>query len=153
MADKTIQERSQRVTKRLSHFGRNCLNLGHRLRQTMRDLNVFAAELSQQLHVMIARDTDPCTELNHVTDQAERVEDSRAAINKVSDKDGLTTGRMLIDDIAPPWSWISNGLPDIPELSEQLFQFIGTAMDITNDIEGTMFIPAIIPERNPFDGG
>ena len=40
----------------------------------------------------------------------------------------------------------------IPQLPQQFLQLIRTAMHIANDVEWTMFVAAVIPQRDTLDG-
>ncbi len=44
-------------------------------------------------------------------------------------------------------------LPNITQLFQQQFKLIGAAMNVANNIEGAMFILAIVPQRLTLDFG
>jgi hypothetical protein len=74
----------------------------------------------------------------------ERIENAWTAINQVANEHGLTTdGR---DDTADFSEVIAEGF-------EELYEFIETAVDVTDDVERAVIGLAVVPESLAFEGG
>ena len=66
-----------------------------------RDLHVPAAQLTHELHVVVAGDAQGRPGPDHVPHQTDRVEDARAAVHQVADEDGLATPQVGVGPVPP----------------------------------------------------
>ena len=87
VADETVEELGEVVAEGTSYVARQVVDLGERIGQPVRDLDVLASELLQQLHIMVAGDAQGRTPNNHVPHQPHGVEDAGAAVHEVAEED------------------------------------------------------------------
>jgi hypothetical protein len=118
----------------------------------MSDAHVFAAQLSEQLHIMVAGDAEGGADVDHIPYQTQAVDDARPAIDQIANEHRLSTIRMSVTELGPAWRRRINCSRLIAELEKQLLQFITASMDIANEIERAMFVPPIVPEGCPLNG-
>src|SRR5688572_14487754 len=97
MADKAVEKLCQFFTERLAKLVRQGVDLGERLRQTVRNLHILAAQLAHQLHIVIAGNTESGARRDHVADKPNTVEDARATIHEIADEDRLPTLWMRVN--------------------------------------------------------
>ena len=97
----------------------------------MSNLDVFASQLSQQLHVVIAGHTKSHTGPYQSHYQAKHLGNLRPTINQVSQKDNFSCLRLADFTVGRP---VASG-PLISKLTEQGFQFVKTSMDVADDVE------------------
>ncbi len=115
----------------------------------MGDLHVLAAQLAHQFHVVIARDAQSRAELDHIADNAERVEYARPAVHQVADEQGLTACGMDIPDVQPTRLVTGDHELAVAELSQQRLQFVGATMNVPDNVEWAVFVPFVVPKRRP----
>jgi hypothetical protein len=152
VADEAVQELNQLFAKRVSRFDRKSVDLGERLRQSMRDPHVLPSQFPQQLDVMIAGNTKrgPCG--NHVANESHSIQDSWTAIDEVADEDRFSPEGVDVHKAAGKsrTAWRHRG-DLVAELAQQAFQFIATAVNIPDYVEGTMFVPFVVVKWDAFN--
>jgi hypothetical protein len=74
----------------------------------------------------------------------DRVDNSRPAIDQVSDENGLASGRMRPAAVA---------VVGVSELLEQRFHFVATAVDVPDDVERPVLALPVVPERLTLEDG
>jgi hypothetical protein len=128
------------------HLGAEFLGFGRELLdglgEAVGDLHISAAELLRQLDVVIAGDADGGAGLDHAHGEAEHRRDFGAAVDEVADEDRFATGGRN-DAFAV-------GL--VAEASEETEQLVVAAVDVADDIEGAVFVLAVVPEGLALDG-
>src|SRR5262245_25278391 len=112
----------------------------------MSDANVFSTKLFQKFSVMISRYTKRSAALNCIHGQAQYFGSFWTTINKVSQKYQFSIFRMFDEEFS-----FFVLLNYIPKIFNQFFKLIKTAVDITDNVEWTMFCPAVGPERLALD--
>src|SRR5207253_5815208 len=113
-----------------------------------------AAQLAHQLHVVIAGDTQRASVRDHVAHEPHGIKDARPAIDQVADEDGFPSQRVLVAGAAAQGRFTrSNRAELVTKSPEELFQLITTAVNIADDINGTMFVTFIAVQPHTLDGG
>ena len=112
-----------------------------RFGKAVRDLHVASAQLAQQLHVVIAGDTERAPRLDHPHHYPQHPRNVGTAIHQVAKEDHLAPIRMAA---ASPGSY--------PSFSSSCLQLAPTAVNVADDVERTVIAFAIAPKRLPFDG-
>src|SRR5580704_11632123 len=126
VADQTIQELCYFNAKR---FGL-AAELFHSFGKAVRSFDVSAVQRFDELHVMISGNAEGLSSMNKTGNETKNLHSTRATIYKVTDKDELASVRredriclfLLSDRVA--------------ELRHQFEQFIETAMNVADNIEG-----------------
>src|SRR5918998_4347279 len=73
----------------LPELRRFSLELFERLGETVGDLDILAAELPQQLHIVISRNAQRGAGLDHIHDHAQHCRHLRPAVDEVAQEDRL----------------------------------------------------------------
>ena len=111
----------------------------------MGNLHVLAPDFSHKLHVVISRHTQRTAEVHAIHHEADDLWNLWPAIHEVANKNHLPTFWMM-----PRTSALSSF---VAELGQQLHQFIKTSVNIANDVERSMLLLQIIPQRLPLNHG
>jgi hypothetical protein len=74
------------------------VDLSEAISQSVCDLDALAAQLAQQLHVMVAGETVCLAERNHVADKPNGIEDAWSTIHKIPDENCLSSERMAMHE-------------------------------------------------------
>jgi hypothetical protein len=124
----------------LPEFRRLSFELRDGFREAVGYLDVFAAQLAQQLHLVIAGDAERAVGLDHLHDDPENARDVRTAIDQIAEEDDLAPIRMpgCADVVAQP--------------SKEGLELGAASMDVADDVEGAVIVTPVVPERLPFDG-
>ena len=96
MTDESIQKIREVLGKPLAAVAGQCIDLGERLRQAMRNPHVLATQLAHQLDVVVAGQAKRRAGSDHVADQTNRIENARTAVHKIADENRLATLRMRV---------------------------------------------------------
>jgi hypothetical protein len=112
------------VHDRLPELRRLSFELGQGFRKAVRDLDVLAAQLAQELHLVIAGDAERGAGLDQLHDDPEDARDVWTSIDKVAEEDELATIRMpgCVDVVA--------------QRPEQGLELGAASMDVADDVEG-----------------
>jgi hypothetical protein len=158
MADEAVQEFGQRLAKMIADVVEKGIDLGQRIRQPVRDLHLLASQFAQELDVVIAGDAEGRSRGNHVANNAHGVENPRTAIDQVADEQGPSSGRVLINQMAPNAPrGISRGISvgrldrQIAQQRQQVLEFVTTTVHVADDVERAMLAGAIVPEGRALD--
>ena len=136
MRDQAIDEFRRGLDKLLGFS----VQLLQRLGKAVRDLHIASAQFAQQLHLVIAGDTDCAPRLDHPHRYPQHPRNVGTAIHQVAEEHYLAPIRMA------PRRRV------VPQLLQQLLQLAPTAVNIADDVERTVITFAIAPKRLPFDG-
>src|SRR5205085_957684 len=82
-----------------------------------------------------------------------RVQNARATIHQVADEDGLAALGVSVGPVAPVGRIAIQCCRPIAELLEQGFKLVAAAVKVPDDVEGTVFLPLVVPEWYPLDRG
>src|SRR5258707_8459467 len=110
--------------------------------------DILSPQFPQQLYIMITRDTKGFIRRNHIHRKMQHARTCWSAINQVSQENHLTSLWMLNAKMS---CWFALDLNLIAQALEQFLQLIKAAMNIPNDIKGTMLLLDIVPEGLAFD--
>ena len=131
------------------------LELRQGFRQTVGDLDIPAAQLAHQLHVVVARHAQrgPPSTIHH---ELEHLGNLRAAIHQVTQEDELATLGWRLGRAADPLSsaaWLPTGFTCVAQLIQlqQLHEFIVAPVNIADDVKRPVLVLEIIPQRLPLD--
>jgi len=144
MTHETIEEIGKRLAERSTHVIRQSFNLAERLCQSVRNLDVFASQLSQQLHVMVAGHAKSCPVLHHIAGDLHGVEYTGATVYQVTDEDCPSSFRVSENRVAPHRVAFAGDVL-VPQLFEQFLKFVGASVDIADDVKWSRLVPLIIP--------
>src|SRR5256886_14968364 len=120
--------------------------LTERLRQTMCDLYIPALEGADQLLLMVARHTQRSAGGNRAHHQSQHSRGVGAAVDQVAEKDQLSAGRRR-DMVLRAIDAVGLNRDVVPEGAEQATKFVQASMDIADDVERSMLIASVYPER------
>src|SRR5688500_16550029 len=95
----------------------------------MRQLRVLAAQLSHQLHVVVAGHAVRRLGRNHSHDELENIGNPWSSIDEVAKEHGLSSSRMAPDAFRAG---------SVVERLQQFLELIRAAVDIPNDVERPM---------------
>src|SRR5690349_18634080 len=109
----------------------------------MRQLHVAAFQFPHQLHVMIAGNTKCCSFINHLYHEPQHLRNSRSAVYKIANEDSLPAIRR---DCLRATGLV---LHTIAELGKQGSELLKAPMNVPDDVEGTMLMLQVVPERLP----
>ena len=101
VADQPVKEAGQPVAKEATRHARQAFELGQRVGQPMRDLDVLAPQHLEQLHVVVAGDAEGRPEADHVAHQPHHIQVARAAVHQIAEEDGLAALGVDERPIAP----------------------------------------------------
>src|SRR5258706_1775701 len=111
----------------------------------MRDLHVLSAQLLQELHIVIAGDTKGSTSGHHRHDKSQRFGNLWPTVDQVADEDRFATVRRRHVELVPAL------LNRIAEMRQQAEQFVQAAVHVADDVERSMLMPQVVPERLTLD--
>ena len=89
VAYQAVEEIGRLPAERISNVLGQGLHFGQGLRQAVLDLHVLASELPHQLHVVVAGHAESRPVGHHVADQTQGLDDPRATVHQIAEKDGL----------------------------------------------------------------
>jgi hypothetical protein len=113
--------------------------------QTVAELHVLAAQLPEQLGLVVARNAERVTGLYHRHHQAEHLGNLRAPIDQVAEEDRLAPFGVLAHDGSAGF------LQRIAQLHEQRGQLHVTTVDVADDVERSVLVAEVVPERLAHD--
>ncbi len=142
MGDQPIRKGAVALNPGGALLRRQRLDLRNTLLQAMLDLDFMALEMTQQLHVMVARHAKRLPGLNHAPDEIDRLDYFWPAIHQIAQKDDPASLR-----VAP--ASLSIGL--VAKLLQEFLQLIQAAMYITDQIERAALSAPVRPERLALD--
>ena len=137
-----VDEFAHPVTKFRTLF----LHLLQRIGQPVRDLNVFSTQLSHQLDVVIARNTQRRPGRDHAHRQLQNLGNFWPPIHQIAKKNSFPAlGRLRgVSRHAIAIGLLFDG---ITEVGQQIDQFVKTAMHVSNNVERPVFVLQIVPQR------
>ena len=100
-----------------------------------------------ELLLVVARHAQRGARLDHVADDAQRVEDARPAVDQVADEDRLASVRVAIDGTGVQPGALASLDDLVPERREQRLQLVGAAVDVADDVERAVDVLLVVPER------
>lgn len=154
VTDEAVEERPEVRTERRTGLGRKGVDLAERLREAVRDLEVAAAELLQQLHVVVARDAEGRPRADHVVHDPERVQHPRTPVDDVPQEDHLAALGMRVGCPAGEGQRVRITAGRlVTEPGEQRFEFVRAAVDVADEVERAVLVAPVVPERHPLDHG
>src|SRR5947207_4603513 len=109
----------------------------------MGDLNILAPDLAHELHIVIARHAHRSSSGDRFHNQSHNPWTLWAAIHQIAEKYELSSIR-----VSPS----ATGLLGIAKRFKQHDQFVVTAMNVANDVEGTVLLLLVVPQRLSFKG-
>src|SRR5215472_5883271 len=109
----------------------------------MRQLHIASFQLSHQLHVVIAWNTKRRSLINHSHHKPQHFRNPRPAVYKITNEDSPSTIRRNCPSSFRPV------LETIAEPSKQSRELLVAPMNIPDDVEGTMLVLQVVPERLP----
>ena len=141
VADQTVEELGGANRELLRLAG----ELFERFGKAVRDSDVLAAQLSDELHVVVSGNCEGASARNHLLRYSEYARSVGPPVDKVSEKDHFPPGGVPIcDRPLLPASLIA-------ETRQKVLQLPAAAMDVPDDVEGAGVETAIVPERLPDD--
>src|SRR4051794_16303901 len=108
----------------------------------MRDLNLLAPDLAHEFGIVIARHTQRAPRLDRFHHQAHDLGTFGTAINEVAEKHELAPSRMTPG---------AARLLRIAQHAEQDDEFVVATMNVADDVEGTMLLLFVVPQRLAFN--
>lgn len=151
VADQRVQEAHYLACRSVAALLRKRLELCERSVEPMRDRDVTAAELADQLDVVVARHTVRGSGIDHIADQPNRVEDPGPAVDQVADEHRGATFRVGIDR-ASLWEVPYPPLREpVAELGQEAFDFLAAAVDVADDVERPVLVGAVVPQAGTGD--
>ena len=139
MAHQAIEERDGLLDQPFAAIRRHRLDLGQGLGQAVRDADLLAAQLAEQLHVVVARHAQGRPGGAHRPHDPQRVQHARPAVHQVAHEHRLPPLRM------PPL--------DVAEQAQQRLQLVGAAVDIADDVERPAVVALVAPQAHALEGG
>src|SRR5437867_1482751 len=115
----------------------------------MRHLDVASAQLPQQLAVVVAHHAQRTASLDHAHHQFQHVGRARSTIDKIADEYNLSPLRMMTD--CPDFSGTHTLGNDVAKEPQQGEQLVIAAVDIADEVEGTVFVALVGPQRLALD--
>ena len=97
MAYQGVEEISQLGAEGAADGVGKRVQLGEGQGKSVGDPDVAAAQLLEQLHVVIARNAKGRAVADHVSDQAQSIENAGTAIDEISHEDGFPSLRVGVD--------------------------------------------------------
>lgn len=91
--------------------------------------------------------------VHYVAHQLIRVEDTRPPIDEIAEEDSLAPLGMTVDPRVEPYDLGGSFGPYVPKRVQQPLEFIAAAVHVADDVEGTVLVPAVAPQRLALDGG
>src|SRR5262249_43904357 len=122
-----------------------------RLFQSMFDLNLLTPQPAHQLHIMVTGDAECCSGGDHVTDDADGIDNMRSAIDQIAEKDRPPSRGAPPALIAPGRALIRQSESFPSGLFEQRSELIGAPVQVSENIERTRLIFLVVPEGNAPD--
>ena len=132
VTDQTVDECRGFLPERLALR----LDFGNCPVNAMRHGDVLSAQVFQKLDVMVARNGNGGAALHHVHYQTQHIGIAVSPVAEIAQKCRLSAVRMTVDAFDA----------DIPQLCQQLFQFVAAAVNVSDDIEGAVPFSFVIPE-------
>src|SRR5882724_6477552 len=117
----------------------------------MLDLYLLAAQPAHELHIVVPRDAERRTRSHHIANNADGIENMRSTIDQIAEEDRAPSRRVPPALVTPRGVRIRQSEPLPPCLFEQHPQFIGTAMQVAEDIERTRLVLLVVPQRRALD--
>jgi hypothetical protein len=118
------------------------VQLLQRFSQAMRNLHVSATKLPHQLRIVVSRHRKRLSRFRHAHHQFQDFRNLWSTIDQIAEEDYLSTLRMA-------------SLKRLRELvtkaGKQCLELVETSMYVTDNIEWSMLLLAVVPERLPFD--
>jgi len=134
-----------------SQFG--ACQLVHRLGEPVRKLNVLAAQLAHDLHIVIARHATRHTIAYGAHDRSPHSRRLRAKVHEVAEEQPsplrLLSGRHNSPVTLGP---TGDSLNSIPERFQHFDQLINAAVNVADDVERAVLVLLVVPQRRPLDG-
>ncbi len=137
VTDKTVDEISDLFFK----LGRLSVELLQRFGEAMSDLDVAAAQFAHQFRIVIARHGERGSRFRHAHDQLQNFRHLWPTIDEVAEKHCFAALRMMRVNRAVSRS------DRVAELRQKRMQLVVAAMNVANDVEWSMIVFAIVPER------
>src|SRR6266542_6038424 len=103
----------------------------------MGDLNILAPDLAHELHIVIARHAHRSSSIDRFHNQSHNPWTLWPAIHQIAEKYELSSIR-----VSPS----ATGLLGITKHFKQHDQFVVTAINVTNNVEGTVLILSVVPQ-------
>jgi hypothetical protein len=117
----------------------------------MLDLDLLAPQPAHELHIVVPRDAERRARNHHIANNADSIENMRSTIDQIAQEDRVPSRGVPPAFVPPRGVRIRQSEPLPPCLFEQRPQFIGTAMQVTEDIERTRLILLVVPQRRALD--
>ncbi|RFC52734.1 MAG: hypothetical protein DVB22_000317 [Verrucomicrobia bacterium] len=111
----------------------------------MSDLDIAAAEFAHEFDVVIAGHAECGAAGDGVHDETEDVGGFRTAVDEIAEEQEFAAG-------GDPDSG-GGGIDLVAEIPEERDEFIVAAMDIADDVERTVVVAPVVPERLALDDG
>src|SRR2546428_14156705 len=108
----------------------------------MSERDVLAAQLPEELGLVVAGNAERGTALDHPHDKTKDIRRTRPPVNEIPEKDGPPAFRSRDGDLA------LRGVADADRVSKALKKrnkLVKTAVDIADDVEGSSFVPPVGP--------
>jgi hypothetical protein len=141
VADEAVDERGD-LGAELLGLG---VELGEGLGEAVGDLDVAAVERAPELVLVVAGDARRGAVAHHAHDEAEHAGAVGATVDQVADEERL------------PASWVacggSVGRDLVAELGEQGDELVGAAVDVADEVEGSVLVATVGPPSFTFDRG
>jgi hypothetical protein len=122
-----------------SERNRLALELRDGFGKAVRELYVSAAQLSQELHLVVARNTECSPGRDEAHRDPQNADNVRPAIHKVAEEDDLAA------------LWVSPGRKIVAQSLEQVLELEAAAMDVADDVERPALVPAVVPQGLALD--
>src|SRR5207247_10585544 len=148
VAHEVIQKAQGSTFELWRHF----LELREGLGKPMGHAHILSLELFHQLDVVVSRNAQGTSSLNHVHDELKDTGNIGPEVDKVPQEDRFSPGRRT-DAVARAAQTICPALDLVPELREEGQKLVQAPVDIANDVEGPMLFLQIVPELRPSYGG
>ena len=98
--------------------------------------NLFAAQVLYQLDVVVAGNGNRAAAVNHIHDQTQHVRAARTSVAEVAEEGSLAS---LGVDERPVF------VADVAQSEKQLFQLVAAAVNVPDDVEGSVLVLFVVP--------
>src|SRR5580658_4079749 len=113
----------------------------------MLDLDLLAPQPAHELHIVVPRDAERRTRSHHIANNADSIENMSSTIDQIAQEDRAPSRGVPPALVTPRGVRIRQSEPLPPCLFEQHPQFVGTAMQVAEDIERTRLVLLVVPQR------
>src|SRR5262249_47865539 len=125
------------------------VDLGEALSQAVGNMNVLAAQLPHQFHVVVAWDAKRRAPDDHVADDPNSLEDTRSTVHEVAHEHRLSAQRVCVNRTTGKSRSTWRGRREfVTQLTEQCFQFVAAAVYVPDDVEGAVFVALVVIKRH-----